>query len=99
MENKIQEELKKTEDRTQENIKMLDKINFDEFFREASENVLDLMNRVEDRYDHTKFSDNDVMQGYVFNWIGQDDFCEYLKNRYPERFHSYEITETYYYID
>ena len=99
MADKVQEELKNMEDRTQENIKMLDEINFDEFFQEATENVHDLMNRVEDRYDHTKFSDNDVMQGYVFNWIDQYDLCEYLKNRYPEKFTSYEVTEMYYYID
>lgn len=85
--------------RTNENLKMLDEIDFYGFFEECSESVSDLMRRIENKYRDTKFVDNDIMQGYVFNWVDQWELSEYLKERYPDKFHSYEVTDINYYVD
>lgn len=86
-------------DRTIENLKMLDEIDFYGFFEECSESISDLMRRIENKYRDTKFVDNDIMQGYVFNCIDQWELSEYLKERYPDKFHTYEVTDINYYVD
>ena len=89
------------ETRTKENLKMLDEIDFTKYFAKSpgSEGISMLMSRIENQYRDTNFVDNDIMQGYVFNWVDQFDFVEYLKKRYPEKFISFEVTETHYYIE
>lgn len=86
-------------DRTKENLKMLDEIDFNEFFSESSESIWDLRTRVDEKYSNTDFSNNDVMEGCVFNWVSCDELGEYLEERYPEKFHFYEVSDWHYYVD
>ena len=85
-------------DMTIENLKMLDEIDFTKFFDETTVPLYDLRRKIEDEYDNTKFSNNEVMEGCVFNWISDCELVEYLEKRYP-KFRAYEVIEQYYYID
>ena len=85
-------------DRTKENLQMLDSIDFLPFFEKAPMKVGDLKSKIEDYYAGTDFVKNDVMEGWVFNWINTSELCDYLKERYPD-FCWYEVTEEYCYID
>lgn len=85
-------------DRTEDNLKMLDSIDFLPFIGEAPVRVDELMSKIEHAYRGTDFVNNEVMKGYVFNWIGNSELCDYLSERYP-KFRSYEVTEEFCYID
>lgn len=85
-------------DKTPENLKMLDKIDFEKFFDESTVPMYDLRKKIEDEYNNTDFTNNDVMEGWVFNWVSDCELQEYLEARYP-KFRAYEVTEVYYYID
>lgn len=85
-------------DRTKENLKMLDEIDFLKFFEESSISISDLMKKIENAYLNTDFVKNDVMQGWVFNWVNDSELCDYLEERYPN-FRHYEVCNEYCYLD
>ena len=85
-------------DRTKENLQMLDSIDFTKLFDEATVPLYNLRKKLEDKYDNTDFTNNEVMEGCVLNWISDCELVEYLEERYP-KFRAYEVTEQYYYID
>lgn len=85
-------------DRTKENLKMLDSIDFLKFIGKEPMRVSDLKSKIENYYLGTDFVNNDVMEGWVFNWINTSELCDYLQERYPD-FRWYEVTDEYCYID
>jgi hypothetical protein len=49
----------------------------------------------------TEWADKDIVQnhpaleGILFNWIGEEELANYLRNRYPKEFDYIEITTRY----
>lgn len=44
--------------------------------------INDIMCRIENEYDHLVQSDPDCFQGLIFNWMGMDEFMDYLRDKY-----------------
>lgn len=81
-------------DRVKDNLKMLDSIDFIPYLRKHDGNgsVSDVMRDMEDDYERTDFVKNDVMEGYLFNWVNSSELCDYLTERYGNHFRWYEVT-------
>jgi hypothetical protein len=49
----------------------------------------------------TEWADKDIVQnhpaleGILFNWIGEEELANYLRNRYPKEFDYVEVTTRY----
>lgn len=72
-------------------IATLDKIDFAKYFKEyEGVRFEDLMSLIEDDYNDTELSNNDVLEGYIFNLIEQEELIEYLKKRYKGRLQIYK---------
>ena len=55
-----------------------------------------LMSRLEDVYDdfQGRVRDNEYLKGNLFNCMYEDEFIDYLRERYGDEFNAYEVTET-----
>lgn len=74
----------------------LDKIDFLPFIKKYKhKKFIEMIRDIEKTYDHTDICDNDVLEGFIFNWISEYELAEYLKKRYKENFKVYEVS---YYI-
>lgn len=82
-------------DYSKENIKILDSIDFSPYFKhiKRGENVWTFFNAIEDEFDHTQLANNDILEGYIFNWLGEIELIEYFEKRYPNEFKTIECTE------
>ena len=77
------------------NFDILDKIDLFPFITERA-NPTDIMRSIEDAYENHKFSreieilveDYDTLQGFLFNYVGVEDFIDYLHDRYGTTFNS-----------
>ena len=76
------------------NFELLDKIDLLPFINER-EDPYDIMNAIEDAYENHEFSEDvgaiiegDTLQGFIFNYVGVEDFIEYLHSRYGTTFNS-----------
>ena len=76
------------------NFELLDKIDLLPFINER-EDPYDIMNAIEGAYEDHEFSEDveaivegDTLQGFIFNYIGMEDFIEYLHSRYGTTFNS-----------
>ena len=73
----------------------LDKIDMEKYLRNcSSDNIQILMNDIEKDYNNTELTNNDFLEGFIFNVCDEYEFIEYLRKRYGERFNSYDITYT-----
>lgn len=73
----------------------LDKIDMEKYLRNcSSDDVSDLMSNIEKDYNNTELTNNDFLKGFIFNVCDEYEFIEYLRKRYGERFHSYDVTHT-----
>lgn len=91
-----QEELDNANQVTKE---FLDKIDIwnDFLIDDKKETLSQLMDRIELMYNRTyEVQISPVFKGYVFNYWGESDFCEYLWERYGNKLNFYEETNTYY---
>lgn len=69
----------------------LDKIDFAKYFKEhEGVRFEDLISIIEKDYDNTDLSNNDILCGFIFNWIGYEELIEYLESRYEGRLWIYE---------
>lgn len=65
--------------------------------RKSRETLGDLMERIELMYGRTiEVQASVVFEGYVFNHWDENDFREYLEDRYKDNIDFYEETNTYY---
>ncbi len=75
---------------------LLDKIDFLPFIKKhKGGRFLDLTFEIEQKYDGTEFTQNDVMEGFIFNWLSDIELAEYLEHRYPNDFRYREVTTLY----
>lgn len=84
-----EQELQNTEE-------FLDKIDIASFANENDKSIYDLMDRIESAYQNAPELDNDIFEGFVFNWMDHNEFLEYLEKRYGKKFEAREITTTVY---
>ena len=66
---------------TEANLKFLDTIDFIPYLDLHFKNVYELMGYIQDDFEEKGLETFE--DGYVFNWIDEDEFADYLKNRYP----------------
>ena len=84
------EDWKKAEELT---YKILDSIDLVPYIKKwVDDDVRCLMDELEDEYDESPAVCNKLMQGYLFNVIGPEEFIDYLEKRYEGKFTTYEVT-------
>lgn len=76
--------------------KLLDTIDFLPFIEKYKGGKFnDLRFEIENKYDGTEFTQNDVMEGFIFNWLTDEEIVDYLEKRYPNVFRYREVTTLY----
>ena len=82
---------------TEENIKILDSIDFSPYFDyiERGKSVWSFFDEIEKKFDNTELTNNDILEGCIFNWLGESELIEYFEKRYPDIF---KVVEVYSYI-
>lgn len=59
-------------------------------------NFTDMMIEIEIEWSSKNIvQNNSVLEGFLFNWIGEGELVDYLKNRYPKEFNYIEVTTRY----
>lgn len=79
----------------EKNKEYLDKIDFIPYIRKSYD-IDGIIELVEEDYDNTDFTNNDILCGNIFNWCDTYDFKIYLEKRYDIKFN--EQIEIKYYI-
>lgn len=80
----------------EETYKLLDTIDFLPFIKKHKGDTLsNLTFELEQKYDGTEFTQNDIMEGFIFNWLTETELAEYLEKRYPNDFRYREVTTLY----
>lgn len=76
----------------------LDKIDFLPYIEKfKGKKFTDMMIEIEDEWDSKDIVQNDnVLEGFLFNYITENEFADYLKNRY-DNFGYYEVVTKYIY--
>ena len=82
-------------DYTKENIKILDSIDFSPYFVHIKPggDCHAFFNTIELCFDNTELTDNDILEGYIFNWLDESELIEYFENRYPNNFRAVEVSK------
>ncbi len=82
-------------DYTKENVKVLDSIDFSPYFKyiEKGKSVSTFIRVIENEFDHTELVNNDILEGFIFDWLSESEIVEYFEKRYPDKFKTIEYTE------
>ena len=84
------EDWKKAEELT---YKILDSIDLVPYIKKwVDDDVRCLIDELELEYDNSEQTDNELLQGCLFNVIGPEEFIDYLEKRYEGKFTTYEVT-------
>ncbi len=69
----------------------LDSIRIDKYIKKHRD-ISDIMDKIEEDYGYF-LEGNPVFEGYVFNWMSQEEFVDYLTNKgyHIREIHSYEV--------
>ena len=71
----------------------LDQIDIEKYMKNCkSSKVGVLISAIERDYNDTEFTNNDFLEGCIFNCCNEEEFIEYLENRYGKRFSTTEHT-------
>lgn len=71
----------------------LDKIDIEKYMKHCTTGkVDDLISAIERDYNFTDFTNNDFLEGFIFNNCSEEEFVEYLEHRFGKRFHSREVS-------
>ena len=85
--------IKEYEEQMAEQFKYLDQIDIEKYMKNCTtKKVGELISAIERDYDNTEFTDNEFLQGCIFNWCNEEEFIEYLEKRYGSRFSSQEYS-------
>ncbi len=78
-----------------ETIKVLDSIDFTPYFEyiRKGSNVWTFFDAVERDFNNTELTNNEILEGYIFNWLSESEMIEYFEKRYPEKFKVIEYIE------
>ena len=69
----------------------LNQIDIEKYIKNCkSSKVEDLISAIERDYDDTEFTNNDFLEGCIFNRCNEEEFIEYLEKRYGKRFSTTE---------
>lgn len=69
----------------------LDQIDIEKYMKNCTTGKIgELINAIERDYDNTDLTDNDFLQGCIFNYCNEEEFVEYLAERYGKRFSTTE---------
>ena len=83
------EDWKKAEELT---YSILDSIDLIPYIKnQVNENIRELMYELEDEYYESPVVCNKLLEGSLFNVIGECEFIEYLEKRYEGKFSTYEV--------
>ena len=84
-------------DHTEDNIKILDGIDFTKYINNIKKgyNVRKFFDAIENDLNNTEITNNDILEGYIFNWLSEMELIEYFEKRYPE---SFKVVEHIQYI-
>lgn len=69
----------------------LNSIEIDKYIKKHR-HISDIMDKIEEDYGYF-LEDNPIFEGYVFNWMSQEEFVDYLTNKgyHIREIHSYEV--------
>ena len=71
----------------------LDKIDIEKYMKNCtSSRISDLIYAIERDYDDTELTDNDFLEGFIFNYCNEEEFVEYLTRRFGERIYISEVS-------
>lgn len=78
---------------------LLDMIDFKEMLGDVKQEISDIQDQVENKalFEHDLIvfmvKNEDVFEGCVFNWMSEEEFADYLKERYSEEilYSEYEV--------
>ena len=91
------EDWKKAEELT---YSILDSIDLVPYIKKyINDDVHCLIDELELEYDNTKQTDNELLQGCLFNVVGPEEFIDYLEKRYEGKFTTYETCNQYIVFD
>lgn len=88
---KRKEAIEKTE-------RFLDTIDILSYAR-RNETLNELMERLENAHSEVSEIQEEPFETYLFNWMCQDEFCDYMKRRYGDKFKSTEVVTIWYSLD
>ena len=78
----------------------LDQIDIEKYMKNCkSSKVGVLISAIERDYNDTEFTNNDFLEGCIFNRCNEEEFIEYLEKRYRKRFSTTEHTYHIFNID
>ena len=80
------------------NYKFLDdNVNFLPYIEKyKNKKFIDMMMELENEWEDKDIVKNHpVLEGFLFNWIGEEELVHYLRNRYPKEFNYVEVTTRY----
>lgn len=71
----------------------LDKIDIEKYMKNCtSSRVSELMYAIERDYDYTELTDNDFLEGFIFNNCSEEEFIEYISRRFGKRLYVHEVS-------
>lgn len=74
----------------------LDKIYFTPYIEKyKGKKFGDFISAIENDYDNTEITSNDILEGCIFNWLTEDEQVEYFEKRYGKEFRTQEVTTKY----
>ena len=83
------EDWKKAEELTYSILDSIDLVPY--LKRHNNEDIYGLIDELEDEYDESPEVSNELLQGCLFNVIGEEEFIDYLEKRYKRKFSTYEV--------
>lgn len=48
--------------------------------------LTELIHAIEDDYNNTELTNNEYLEGYIFNWLTVEEIIDYFQKRYPKEF-------------
>lgn len=69
----------------------LDQIDIEKYMKNCTTGkVRELIDAIERDYDNTEFTENDFLEGCIFNYCNEEEFIDYLEERFGKRFSTRE---------
>lgn len=76
------------------NLEILDEIDFIPYLQKCT-NINMIYELVQDNYNESELTKNDICEGLIFNWLDMYDFMNYLLDRYQSNLLIYEPEQIY----
>lgn len=84
------------EERFKRQLEYLDGIDIEKYMPRCENMAIhELMQEIEADYNNTEYTNNEVLEGYIFNFCNEAEFIDYLQERYGDR--NFGVSEICYY--